>query len=140
MKMEITFDGKKRINASYNGITIKTDQPAEAGGDASAPAPFDLFLASIGTCAGIYVKSFCDQRGITSEGISITQDMSYNMDKRLVDAIKLEINVPQTFPEKYVDALINVANLCAVKKHLLNPPEITVSTKVVGIPKAELAV
>jgi putative redox protein len=130
MKMEITFDGKKRVNASYNGITIKTDQPAEAGGDASAPAPFDLFLASIGTCAGIYVKSFCDQRNISPEGISITQDTSYNMEKRLVDAIKLEINVPQTFPEKYVDALINVANLCAVKKHLLSPPEITVSTKV----------
>ncbi|MCK5331318.1 MAG: osmotically inducible protein OsmC, partial [Candidatus Marinimicrobia bacterium] len=62
MDMKITFPGGKKINAEYNGQIIKTDQAVASGGNGSAPEPFDLFLASIGTCAGIYVLGFCQQR------------------------------------------------------------------------------
>ena len=128
MEMEIFFEGGKKVNAKFKGNIIKTDQPLDSGGDASAPAPFDLFLASIGTCAGIYVKSFCDQRGIPTENIKIVQSMVYNNETKLIGKIGLDINLPSDFPEKYKDAVINVANLCAVKKHLLNPPQIEVIT------------
>ena len=126
MKMEIFFEEGKKVNARYNGIVIKTDQPAEAGGEGSAPAPFDLFLASIGTCAGIYVKSFCTQRGIPTEDITIVQTMEIDHEKGMIGKIQLDIELPESFPVKYKDAVIKVANLCAVKKHLLNPPEIEV--------------
>ena len=127
--MEIVLDEGKKVNALYNGHVIKTDQPVEAGGNGSAPAPFDLFLASIGTCAGIYVKSFCMQRQIPTDDIRIVQSISYDYDKGLVGKIKLEIMLPPDFPQKYKSAVINAANLCAVKKHLLNPPEIEVEAK-----------
>lgn len=127
MKMEVFFEEGKKVNIRYNGMIIKTDQPVEAGGEGSAPAPFDLFLASIGTCAGIYVKSFCMQRGIPTDEIKIYQSMEYDHSKGLIGKIKLDIELPDNFPAKYKDAVIKVANLCAVKKHLLNPPEIEVS-------------
>lgn len=127
MEMIITFEGKKKIIADYHGHSIITDQPLEAGGDGSAPAPFDLFLASIGTCAGIYVKSFCDQRNIPSDKIKIVQGMEFDPGSRLIPRITLDIQLPADFPEKYKDAVINVANLCAVKKHLINPPKIDVT-------------
>ena len=130
MKMEIFFDGNKKVNASVHGQIIKTDKPVASGGDASAPAPFDLFLASIGTCAGIYIKGFCDQRHIDAENITITQTMEFNPETRMVAKISLDIQLPPDFPEKYKDALINAANLCAVKKHLLNPPEIEVISSI----------
>ena len=128
MEMEISFDGNKKVNASYNGHTIKTDQPAAAGGDDTASAPFELFLASIGTCAGFYVKVFCDQRMISTDGIKILQNMEFNRETRLINKIKLDIKLPKEFPEKYKDAVINAANLCTVKKHLLNPPKIEVNS------------
>src|SRR3974377_2095220 len=124
MEMEIYFESKKKVNARINGHEIKTDQPVVAGGEDSASAPFELFLASIGTCAGIYVKSFCDQRLIPTDGIKIKQNMEFNSENRLVDKIKLDIRLPEGFPEKYKDAVINAANLCTVKKHLVNPPKI----------------
>lgn len=124
--MEIFFEDGKKVNAVYNGNVIKTDQPVEAGGENSAPAPFDLFLASIGTCAGIYVKSFCMQRGIPTDDIKIIQSMEYDYGKGMIGKINLDIQLTDSFPEKYKDAVIKVANLCAVKKHLLNPPEIEV--------------
>lgn len=127
MEMEIFFEGNKKVSANLNGTIIRTDQPVQAGGDGSAPAPFDLFLASIGTCAGIYVKGFCDQRNIPSDNIKIIQHMQYNKDTRLFGRIDLEIKLPADFPEKYKDAVINAASLCAVKKHINNPPEMEVT-------------
>ena len=127
--MKISFEGKKKVNAEFNGQIISTDQPLKAGGDGSAPAPFTLFLASIGTCAGIYVKSFCDQRNIPSDDIYITQKMNYNYKNRLIDNIEIKVHLPKSFPEKYKAAVVNAANLCAVKEHLKNPPEIEVNTQ-----------
>ncbi len=124
--MKIIFEGKKKIIAEFNGHRIVTDQPVRGGGEGSAPAPFDLFLASIGTCAGIYVKSFCDQRGISTEGISLEQEMKFNPQTHLISDLEIRILLPADFPEKYKEAVVNSANLCAVKRHLHNPPNMSV--------------
>ena len=128
MKMEIFFDGNKKVNARIHGQIVKTDQPIEAGGNGSAPAPFDLFLASIGTCAGIYVKGFCDQRGLNTENIKITQTMVFNPETKLIGKISLDIHLPSDFPEKYIAPLISVAELCKVKKTIANPPVFEIKT------------
>ena len=114
MELEVVFPGGKKVDANYNGFTIKTDQPIRGGGDGSAPAPFDLFLASIGTCAGIYVLGFCQQRGIPTDGIKIIQRMEIDPIKRGIGGITLEIQVPTDFPEQYKEAVIRSAELCAV--------------------------
>lgn len=126
MDMIIKLPGGKKVDAEYNGMTIKTDQSLRAGGEGSAPEPFTLFLASMGTCAGIYVKSFCDQRGIPTDNIRLVQKMAYNPETRLIDKIDIDIQLPADFPEKYKEAVVNAADLCAVKRHLLNPPKIVV--------------
>ena len=126
--MEVTFDGDKVITAHLNGQIIRTDQPLANGGSNSAPAPFDLFLASIGTCAGIYVKSFCDRRQISTEGMKIIQTMEFDNEKKTPSLFKLDIQLPSGFPEKYQEAVINAAELCLVKKTINNQPEFQVIT------------
>ena len=120
--IEITFDGAKVITAHSHGHIIRTDQPVDSGGGNTAPAPFDLFLASIGTCAGIYVKSFCDNRQIPAENIKIIQTMEYNHETGLPVSIKLDIKLPRDFPEKYKASVLHVAGLCKVKKSIASPP------------------
>lgn len=132
MDIEITLDGGKIITSHHKGHNIKTDQPETAGGTNSAPTPFDLFLASIGTCAGIYVKSFCDQRGIPTDNIKIIQSVDYDMQKRLPSKIKLDIQLPADFPEKYRNAVISAADLCAVKRAIADPPVFEVVTSLAG--------
>ena len=126
--MEITFDGGKVITAHHQGHEIRTDQPLAGGGTNTAPAPFDLFLASIGTCAGIFVKSFCDQRNIATDKIKIVQTIDYDREKRLPSKIKLDIQLPDDFPEKYRAAVVNAADLCAVKRAIADPPAFEVVT------------
>ena len=120
--MEITFDGGKVVTAHTKDHVIKTDQPVNSGGENSAPAPFELFLASIGTCAGIYVKSFCDNRKIPTDKIRIIQTAEYNKETGLPVNIKLDIKLPSDFPEEYKGAVIKVAELCKVKKSIASPP------------------
>ncbi len=128
MDMKITFPGGKKVNAEFNGFTHKTDQAINSGGEETAPEPFSLFLSSIGTCAGIYVLGFCQQRGIDTTGMEIIQSMNFNPFARIIDKIKLNIILPEGFPEKYKKAVINSANLCTVKKHLENPPQFIITT------------
>lgn len=116
--MEIYFNGNKQVFADFNGFTVKTDQAVRAGGNGEYPEPFALFLASLGTCAGIYVKSFCDQRGIPTENIKLTQEPKFDPVRHLIGEVDLTIHVPSDFPEKYEQALIQTASLCAVKRHL----------------------
>ncbi len=122
MDMQISFPGKMRVDAQYKGFVIHTDQPVSAGGEDSAPAPFDLFLASLGTCAGVYVLSFLQQRGLPTEGAGIVMTQERDPQTKLVSKISMEIKLAPGFPEKYRDAVIRAAETCAVRRHLDAPP------------------
>ena len=127
MEILVDFPGGSRVDAHFGKFTVPTDQPPLA----SAPTPFDLFLSSIATCAGIYVLGFCQQRGLPTEGIQIVQRTHSDIGTHMIDEIDIEILIPPTFPEKYRDSLIRSAELCKVKKHLEKPPKFKVTTNIV---------
>jgi putative redox protein len=128
MQMMIDFPGGARVDSHFGPFTLQTDQPPSGGGEGSAPTPFAMFLASMGTCAGIYVLGFCKQRGLPVEGMRIIQRTHNDPHTGMVSQIDLEIQVPPEFPERYHEALIRAAELCAVKKHLEKPPQFDIKT------------
>jgi ribosomal protein S12 methylthiotransferase accessory factor len=128
--MIVTFPGGARVDAQFGQHTIRTDQPVRSGGEDSAPPPFGVFLASIATCAGVYVLGFCQQRGLPTEGIKLVQRLEVDPKTGMVAKIGIDIQVPPGFPEKYHEALVRAANQCAVKKHLEHPPAFDVRTVV----------
>ncbi len=127
MDIVVSFPGGKRVDAQAGAFTIATDQPVEDGGEASAPAPFTLFLASLGTCAGLYVLAFCRARGIPTEGVHLIQ-RSENDAKGRVVRLTIEVHVPPGFPEQYRDAVARAAAACKVKKTIADPPVMDVVT------------
>jgi len=128
--MIVDFPGGARVDAHFGDFVVPTDQPAAGGGQGSAPTPFATFLSTIGTCAGIYVLGFCQQRGIPTDGIRLIQRMQVDPATRLVRDVHVTIELPPTFPEKYVDAVVRAADQCAVKKHFEHPPVIHVESVV----------
>lgn len=130
MGIKITFPGNLKVNAEINGKVIPTDQEISAGGDGTAPAPFEYFLSSLGTCAGIYVLSFCKTRGISTDGIEIEQRIEYDPVRQRIGKVVLDIQLPADFPEKYKEAVIRAADQCAVKKYLLEPFDVKTVTSV----------
>ena len=123
----VSFPGGKRVDAQIGLHRIATDQPRAAGGDDSAPAPFSLFLASIGTCVGIYVLSFCQARGIDPTGITLTQRSVRDRETGTFQGVEIDIHVPGAFPSQYRDALVRAASNCAVKKAIAAQPEFRIA-------------
>jgi ribosomal protein S12 methylthiotransferase accessory factor len=129
MEMEIRFPGGKKVEAMFDDVTVKTDQPIADGGSGSAPSPFDLFLASIGTCSGYYVLSFCQRNNIPTEHMKLTARFFRNTRTHLVENVHIDIQVPGDFPEKYSRAIVKSADVCTVKRNLQNPPTIDIRLK-----------
>lgn len=126
MDIEVTFPGGKRVDATFGHHHVATDQPPELGGEDSAPAPFDYFLASLATCAGIYVLGFCQARGISTEGLTITQTSDTDPATKLPRHIEIVVGFPPDFPEKYKPAALRAAENCKVKKTIAAQPDFTV--------------
>ncbi len=126
--LTVSFPAGKRVDAQYKGFTIQTDQSRHGGGEGAAPEPFDLFLASIATCAGVYVKGYCDAREIPTKGLTLEMQVERDAEKHRVARLALEIRLPEGFPQKHRDAVVRAAELCAVKKHILEPPVFEIRT------------
>jgi len=122
----IKFPGGSRVDAHFDGHVVKTDQSVQHGGEGSAAEPFDLFFVSIATCVGIYVLEFCEARKIDSEGLGVRLRAERDPEKKLFTPIRIEIRLPDGFPEKFKPAIVRVANLCTVKRHIMTAPEFEV--------------
>lgn len=129
-EMKLTFPGGKRVDAEYKGFRIQTDQPVYAGGEGSAPAPFDLFLGSIATCVGYYVLAFCQSRGYRTDQISVWMRMHKSEEKKMIEKISFDIHLPPEFPQKYTKAIIKSADHCAVKAHMVDTPAFEYNVKI----------
>jgi len=122
MEIAVAFTGGKKVEVRVRDFRIETDQPAESGGSAAAPAPFDLFLGSLAACAGYYVLAFCQARGISADGIGVVMRTETDPLKKMIGKVAIEIMLPSEFPEKYRAAVVRAADQCSVKKHILDPP------------------
>ncbi|MFH1152908.1 MAG: OsmC family protein [Pseudomonadota bacterium] len=123
----VSFPEGKKVDVTVDSHTIKTDQSPDSGGQGSAPEPFDLFLSSLAACAGIYAKSFCDYRNLSTQGMHLTQTVSFNPEKGMIEDIRITLVVNPDFPEKYNTAILKSMNGCAVKRHLNQDIPITVT-------------
>ena len=130
-EITVTYPGGKRVDAAFDGFRVETDQSEKNGGAGSAPEPFELFLASLATCAGIYVLGFCQNRNIPTDGVRLVQRVERDAEGKILTII-IRIEVPPDFPEKYHDALVRVAAKCAVKKTIESPPQFVIETVVAG--------
>lgn len=126
MEMTIEFPGGKRVDALWKGHRIQTDQPEKSGGTNSASAPFDLFLASIATCAGYYAHQFCHQRGLATDQMAVRMQVERDEERGRIGALRIEVDLPPDFPSKYREAILRAVDQCAVKRHIVEPPTIDV--------------
>ena len=125
--LQVRFPGGKKVDARIRDRVIQTDQLPAEGGEGSAPEPFQLFLASIATCAGVYAKDFCDAREIPIDGMALSMSGEYDQKARRFVKFALRLTLPDKFPEKYRKSIVRVMDLCSVKKHILNAPEFEIT-------------
>jgi ribosomal protein S12 methylthiotransferase accessory factor len=123
MNIEISLLDGQKLQANLGQHQIISDQSISAGGEESYPEPFDYFLASMPLCAGFYIRKFCDSRGISTEGIKLTQEHSTIGEDKFHKRFAITVTLPEGFPDKYKKALLAAANTCTVKKVIQAIPE-----------------
>jgi putative redox protein len=128
--MIVSFPGEKRVDVHYGDFTIHTDQMVKNGGGASAPQPFDLFFASMATCAGISVLEYCTDNGLSTDGLGVELIAEFDAKERRYTTVQIDINLPDGFPENHKEGILREAESCSVKNHILTPP--TFSTTLNG--------
>jgi ribosomal protein S12 methylthiotransferase accessory factor len=121
-EIEVTFPGGLEVDARVGDYVVRTDQPVEAGGGGSAPAPFDLFLASLATCAGIYALGFCRARSLATENLRLVQRVETDPVTKLPTKIELRLHLPAGFPETHRAAILRAVAGCKVKKTIAASP------------------
>lgn len=126
MEISVSFPGNARVDASFDGFVVHTDQAPEAGGDGSAPSPFELFFASLGACAGVYLLRFLQQRHLSPAQVSLSMRVEFDT-SGLASQILYRIGLPPDFPEKYVIPLVRAVEHCTVKRQLHRPPSFVTS-------------
>jgi putative redox protein len=116
MKIEINLLEGQKIQASFGKHQIISDQSISVGGDESHPEPFDYFLARMPLCAAFYIRKFCEQRDISTEGSTLTQENNNIGEDKHHKRFSIVMTLPESFPAKYKNALRAAANTCTVKK------------------------
>lgn len=124
--VKVEFPGGKKVDARVGNFLIQTDQSVKAGGEASAPEPFDHFLASIATCAGIYALGFCRSRDLPTDGLDLSMVCEGDTNRKMFTRMSLQLTLPRGFPEKYRAGITRAMELCTVKRHIMDAPEFSV--------------
>ena len=127
IRADVEFAGGLKVNTRIRHHLILSDQLPRSGGEDSAPQPYELFVASLASCAGLYVQRFCEQRELSIEGLKVCVTAQAGPDGRV--QFLTELTLPEGFPEKYHKAVARAAGSCAVKKTIEAQPEMLIEVR-----------
>ena len=120
--MEVVFPGGNGVDVLFRGFRVQTDQSGADGSPGSAPEPFELLFAAAASCSGWAAATFCRNRNISTEGLSLLLRRIKDPEQARIKEVEIEVILPPDFPEKYRTAILNSIGLCSVKKAWIDPP------------------
>ena len=112
MQVKVRFLDNLKLEARFDEYTVISDQPIRYKGDATAPGPFDYFLASSAMCAAYFVKAYCLARELPTDDIHITQDNIIDPENRYKQTLKITAEIPESFSDKDRKGIIAAMERC----------------------------
>ncbi|MFT7371750.1 MAG: ribosomal protein S12 methylthiotransferase accessory factor [Oleiphilaceae bacterium] len=128
MEIKVNFLDNLRLEAKFDDYTVIADQPIRYKGDASAPGPFDYFLASSALCAAYFVKVYCIGKGISTDDIRLSQNNIVDPEDRYNQIFQIQVELPDTISDKDRAGILRSIERCTVKKVIQAGPEFKIET------------
>jgi putative redox protein len=129
MKLEVDLAQGFRFKAVCRNHEVITDQSEKEGGTDQAMTPAELFIASLGTCIGVYAVRFCRRHNLPTEGLKVSMDWTVVKDPVRIGSVKAEIHYPHDIPDAERQGLLRMAEACFVHESIVHKPEIVIELK-----------
>ena len=125
--MDVRFVAGEAYEVTVRGHRLVVNQPADAGGQDSAPTPTELFVASLATCVAFYAGRYLTRHGYSREGLAVSVGYEMATDRPArVGGVRLTVRVPAGLPPQRWAALRAVVSHCTVHNSLAVPPSVTI--------------
>ena len=125
--MEARFVAGEAYEVTVRGHRLVVDQPADAGGQDSAPTPTELFVASLASCVAFYAGRFLTRHGYSRDGLAVSAGYEMASDRPArVSSVRLAVRVPAGLPPGRWAALRAVVSHCTVHNSLASPPSVSI--------------
>jgi putative redox protein len=129
MKMEVELQKGFLFKAVYGNHEVFTDQHKDDGGTDQAMTPAEFFVASLGTCIGVYAARFCQRHNLPTEGMKVSLDWTRVKDPARIGSIKADLIYPHPIGEAEKKGLLRMAESCFVHESIVHTPEIKIELK-----------
>ncbi len=125
-RLTVSYKGGTAFNIECRGHSAVTDQPTSHGGKDSGMTPPEFFAASLAGCVGYYLAKYCQQAGISTEGLRVGCDWDTVETPKRIGSISIDIVLPG-LPEKRRKAVEKVASSCLIHATLHHTPDININ-------------
>jgi putative redox protein len=121
--IQVRHLGGDRLRIQVRSHELFTDQPAEDGGEDTAPTPTELFVASLAGCVAFYAERFMRRHHLPTDGLAVTCSFAWARDPARVGAIEVKVEAPD-MPADRLEAFSRVIEHCPIHNTLRQPPEV----------------
>lgn len=129
--MEVTVEhlGAVQFEIKARQHTITSDQPAENFGHDEGMTPPELFLASLGSCAGFYAAQYLRKHKLATEGTHVRITADKLKDPARIDNFRIEIDTRVELNEQHRAGVEASVHHCLIHNTLQHPPKIAIEIK-----------
>ena len=102
------------IHIGPNSLAV--DLGVEAGGDASAPTPHDLYDAALGACTALTVLLYARHKNIPVAGITVAVDRDASQERAGIYRLRTVLTLTGELSAEQRQDLLRAAEKCPVHK------------------------
>lgn len=132
MEVLIEHLGSVQFRVQARQHEIFSDQPPENGGFDEGMTPPELFLASLGACAGFYAAQYLKKRKLASDGTRVRVTAEKLLGPARLDNFRIEVEVPLGIDEEHRKGVADAVHHCLIHNTLLHSPKIAIDIRAVG--------
>ncbi len=136
MEVRIEHLGAMQFEIKAREHSIHSDQPVESGGYDEGMTPPELFLASLGACAGFYAAQYLKKHNLAQEGtlVRVTAEKAklpldpatgFPTPGARLDNFRIEVETPVPLTDAQRSGVDDAVHHCLIHNTLLYPPKIT---------------
>jgi putative redox protein len=129
MEVQVEHLGALQFEIKARQHTIVSDQPTENGGFDEGMTPPELFLASLGSCAGFYAAQYLKKHHLASEGTIVRVSAEKAQDPARLDNFRIALELPCHLTQDHMEGIEQAVQHCLIHNTLLHLPRISIEVK-----------